>query len=118
MEKGRSNYFFFPNGRYIDCSSLTYATSKRKPFNIYIKVLITSSTHKGSRSDAQEVQSVVYHFSPGLPVSFTLCPASQCGALYQMVFVHELAEVAQHAVGVGADSDVVEMGSQGVVPDA
>ena len=49
--------YFFPNGRYIDCSSLTYATSIRKPFNIYIKVLTTRSSHRGSRRDMEGVQS-------------------------------------------------------------
>ena len=52
------------------------------------------NSHKGSRSDVVEVQSVVYLIRPGLPVSLTFCPVSQCGALFQMVSVRGFAEVA------------------------
>ena len=62
--------------------------------SVYIKVLTTSSSHKSSRSDAEGVQSIFYHFRPGLPVSFTLRPAGQCGALSQMVSVHGFAKAA------------------------
>ena len=45
------------------------------------------SSHKDRKSDADGVQQVFYYFRPGLPVSFTLCPVSHCGALSQMVGV-------------------------------
>jgi hypothetical protein len=64
-----------------------------KPFDIYIGILIMSS-HKSSNSNKEEVQSVFHHFCPGLPVSLTLCPISQCGTLSQVVSVHAFTEVA------------------------
>jgi hypothetical protein len=76
------------------------------------------SSHKSSNSNKEEEQSVFHHFCPGLPVSLTLCPISQCGTLSQVVSVHGFAEVAWHAEGVGADSDAVEMCTQAVMPDA
>jgi hypothetical protein len=30
-------FFYFPNGRYIDCLSLTYATSKGKMLKLHYK---------------------------------------------------------------------------------
>ena len=71
-------------------------------------ILIIWSTHKNSNSN-KGARSVFQHFCPGLPVSLTLCPISQCGTLSQMVSLHGFAEVAQHAVGVGADSIAVEV---------
>jgi hypothetical protein len=59
-----------------------------------------------------------HHFFPGLPVSLTLCPISQCAILSQMVSICGVAEVAYHAERVGAGSNVVKMSTQAVMPDA
>ena len=34
VARGRVRCFLFPNGRYIDCSSLTYATNKSKTLKL------------------------------------------------------------------------------------
>jgi hypothetical protein len=51
-----NQYFFISNGMYIDCLSLSYATS------VVIRVVIV--IRRG-------VQSVFHHFCPSLPVSLT-----------------------------------------------
>ena len=38
-----------------------------------------SSIHENSNS--KDTKSVFHHFCPGLPVSLTLCPITQCGTL-------------------------------------
>jgi hypothetical protein len=58
-----------------------------KPFDTYIGILIIRSSHKSSNSNKEEVQSVFHHFCPGLPLSLTLCPISQCSTLSQMISV-------------------------------
>jgi len=34
IDSARNIFFYFPNGRYIDCLSLTYATNKGKSVKI------------------------------------------------------------------------------------
>ena len=63
---------FFPNGRYIDWLSFTYANNKSKVLKLYYKhynmtVLIVRSSH--NNSNRKETSSVFHHFCPGLPVS-------------------------------------------------
>ena len=55
---GKTIFFYFPNGRYIDCLSLTHATNKRKMlklhhkyerkeiFKVNIRVPMIMSSHK------------------------------------------------------------------------
>jgi hypothetical protein len=95
--ENHSNLVFFPiylcpNGRYIDCLSLTHVTNEgeilklhykyytekrknikeqKKKFEVNIQVLMINSSHKDS--NRKGTRSVFHHFCPGLPELFTLC---------------------------------------------
>ena len=72
--------FYFTNGRYIECLSLTCATNeskteknftlkKKKKRNIHskYKVLMLKSSH--TKSNNKITKSIFHHLCPGLPVS-------------------------------------------------
>jgi len=86
--KEKGNIYYFTNGRYIDCLSLTYATNKSKTYkkkkNYYTlktkkhkkeniqgkhKVLMLRGSHKNS--DNKITKSIFHHFCTSFPVSLT-----------------------------------------------